>query len=218
MALVVYRNENTNDFYIESHRIDGKGKMLAGHPLTLKCISELAGSFAVERGGIPHGTVPENMLFCDTRKGHERYVWYNPPRKRMMFFHSNLDIRDGEYAVPGLIYATCGEQLTIYAFREEKPGMDSVLCKAPLFNVTNENVCLGNAKIPFPDNPSFSDYTGYWEQKCWQSEFSHLGSNGNPTKNDLVTITKNSTESFDYNELIPFKKNRKKVTLMDILS
>ena len=217
MALVVYRNDKTGGLYMELHRINGKGRMLAGQPLTVKCISELADSFAAERGDIPHGILPDNMLFCDSRKGFERYVWYNPPCKRMMFFHSKLNIKDGEYALPGLIYSTCGEHLTIYAFREEKPEMNTVLYKAPLFNVREEKVCLGNSQIHCPENPSFRDYIGYWEKKFWQSEFSHLGANGNPTKNNLVAVTKNAKESFDYRELIPFEKNGKTVTLNDIL-
>jgi PRTRC genetic system protein B len=217
MALIVYRNDRTGNLYLESHRIDEKGRMLAGRPLTLKCITELVDAFAVESGGIPHGILPANTLYCDTRKGHERYVWYNPPRKRMMYFHSELNMEDGEYVVPGLIYDTCGERLDIYAFREEKPEPDSVLYKAPLFNVTGKSVCLGNAKINFSDNPTFTEYTGYWETRFWQTEFSHLGSNGNPTKNNLVIVTKNSTETFDCNELIPLKKKEKIQTLKNLL-
>jgi hypothetical protein len=135
----------------------------------------------------------------------------------MMYFRSTLNIEDGEYAVPGLIYDTCGERLDIYAFSEEKPAMDSVLYKAPLFNVSQERVCLGNARINFPDNPTFMEYINYWEKKFWQSEFSHLGSDGNPTKNNLVIVTKNSTETFDCNELIPLKKKGKIQTLTDLL-
>jgi PRTRC genetic system protein B len=202
---------------MESHRIDEKGRMLAGRPLTLKCITELVDAFTVEGGSIPHGMIPANMLYCDTRKGHERYVWYNPPRKRMMYFNRELNIDDGEYAVPGLIYDTCGERLDIYAFREEKPEKYSILCMAPLFNVTEKSVCLGNTKISFPDNPTFAQYLDCWEKKFWQTEFSHLGSNGNPTKNNLVTVTKNSTEYFDYEELIPLKKKGKTQTLNNLL-
>jgi len=217
MALMVYLNDRTGSYYMESHRINKEGRMLAGRPLTLKCITELADAFAVESGSIPHGIIPANLLYCDTRKGHERYVWYNPPRKRMMYFAGKLNIPDGEYAVPGLVYDTCGERLDIYAFREEKPEPDSVLCLAPLFNVTKERVCLGNAQINLPDNPAFAGYTGYWEKRFWQSEFSHLGSNGNPTKSNLISVTKNAKKSFDRNELIPFKKNGKTLTLNDLL-
>jgi hypothetical protein len=89
--------------------------------------------------------------------------------------------------------------------------------KAPLFNVTGQKVCLGNAKLSFPDNPTFDNYILYWEKKFWLSEFSHLGGNTNPTKSNLVTVTKNSVKSFDNNELLPFKKDNKTQTLKDLL-
>ena len=218
MTLVVYKNNSTGSIYIESHRIDKQGRMLAGRPLTLSCITELVEAFAVEQGNTPHGKIPENMLYSNTRKGRERYLWYNPPCKRMMFFTENLNIENREYHLPGIIYDTHGEHLDVYAFKEEKPESESRLYKAPLFNVTGEKVCLGNAKINFPDNPTFGDYIMYWEKKFWQTEFSHLGGSVNPTKNNLVTVTKNMTGSFDYNELIPLKNKRKILTLKDLLS
>ena len=217
MALVVYKNNQTGSIYIESHKINAGGQMLAGCPLTLKCITELVESFSVEQGTVPHGIVPENLLYFDTRKGHERYVWYNPPGKRMMFFSKSLNIEDGEYHLPGIIYDTGGENLDVYTFKGEKPEAESKLFKAPLFNVTEQKVCLGNAKIKFPDNPTFSAYIEYWEKKFWLTEFSHLGGSQNPTKSNLVAVTKKMTESFDYNELVPVKKNKKTHTLKDIL-
>jgi PRTRC genetic system protein B len=218
MALVVYRNDGTSSIYIESHRINEQGRMLAGQPLTLKCITELIESFSVEQGNTPHGTIPANMLYADARKGHERYVWYNPSRKRMMFFTKNLNIENREYHLPGIIYDTNGEHLNIYAFKEEKPEAESLLYKAPLFNVTGQNVCLGNTKINFPDNPTFEDYIMYWEKKFWLREFSHLGGAANPTKNNLVAVTKSMTDSFDYDELIPFEEKGKILTLKNLLS
>lgn len=217
MALVVYKNSQTGGFYIESHRINEQGRMLAGHPLTLRCITELVESFSAGQGNTPHGAVPENLLYSDTRKGRERYVWYDPPRKRMMFFSRSLNIEDREYHLPGIIYDTDGEHLDVYAFKEEKPEAASILYKAPLFNVTGQKVCLGNAKLNFPDNPTFERYMLYWEKKFWLSEFSHLGGSANPTKSNLVAVTKNSVESFDSNELIPFEKNGKELTLNDLL-
>ena len=217
MALVVYKNNKTGSIYIESHKINAEGRMLAGCPLTLKCITELVESFSVEQGTVPHGTVPENLLYFDTRKGHERYLWYNPPQKRMMFFSQDLNIEDGEYHLPGIIYDTNGENLDIYAFKDKKPEAETKLFKAPLFNVTGEKVCLGNTKIKFPDNPTFSSYIEYWEKKFWLTEFSHLGGSINPTKSNLVTVTKRMAEAFDYEQLIPLKKDRKILTLKDLL-
>jgi len=217
MTLAVYKNNKTGDVYIESHKINAVGRMLAGCPLTLKCITELVESLSVEQGTVPHGIVPENLIYFDTRKGHERYLWWNPPQKRMMFFSKSLNIEDGEYHLPEIIYDTNGENLDVYAFKGEKPEAETKLFKAPLFNVTGQKVCLGNAKIKFPDNPTFSDYIHYWEKKFWLTEFSHLGGNNNPTKNNLVTVTKKMAESFDYDELVPLKKDNKILTLKDLL-
>lgn len=217
MALIVYRNSKSNDIYMESHRINSCGQMLAGKSLTLKCITELVESFSVDQSNIPHGTISKNLLYFDARKGHERYVWHNPPRRRMMFFKKDLNIEDREYDLPGLIYDTNGEHLDIYAFKSKQLDGKSKLYKAPLFNVTGESVCLGSAKLNFPENPTFSDLIAYWEKNFWLTEFSHLGGNVNPTKSNLVTVTKNSTESFDYNQLIPFRNNGKIVTLKDLL-
>jgi len=217
MALVVYKNDKTGSIYMESHRINEQGKMLAGQPLTMKCITELVESFSAEQTNAPHGKISSTMLYCDNRKGHERYVWYNPPRKRMMFFTKKLNIENGEYHLSGIIYDTNGDNLNVYAFKGEKPKSESRLYKTPLFNVTDESVCLGNAEIGFPDNPTFENYISYWEKKFWQSEFSHLGGSKNPTKNNLVAVTKSMKNAFDYNELIPFKENRKILTLNDLL-
>ena len=217
MALVVYRNNKTGSIYIESHKINAEGRMLAGCPLTLKCITELVETFSVEQGTVPQGAVPGNLLFFDTRKGHERYVWYNPPGKRMMYFSRSLNIEDGEYCLPGIIYDTNGENLNVYAFKGKKPEAETKLFKAPLFNVTGQKVCLGNAKIKFPDNSTFIAFIEYWEKKFWLTEFSHLGGNINPTKSNLVTVTKGMRESFDCNELIPFEKNKKILTLKELL-
>jgi len=49
MALVVYKNNKTGSIYIESHKINAGGRMLAGCPLTLKCITELVETFSVEQ-------------------------------------------------------------------------------------------------------------------------------------------------------------------------
>ena len=217
MALIVYQNNKNRGIYIESHRINEQGRMLVGKPLTQKCVSELVESFATEQTNTPYGKVPPNMLYCDTRKGYERYVWYNPPQKRMMFFSDNLNIENREYHLPGMIYDTNGERLNVYAFKEEKPTAESKLYKAPLFNVTDERVCLGNPKIDFPNYPTFENYILYWEKKFWHTEFTHLGGHRNPTKSNLVAVTKKMTDAFNYNELILFKENRKAFTLNDLL-
>jgi PRTRC genetic system protein B len=221
MALVVYQNNQTHSLYVETHPIDKQGKMLAGKPLTKTCITELVEAFTAEQinrqPNIPHGKIPPNMLYCDPRKGQQRYVWYNPPQKRMMFFKKEMNIQNREYYLPGIIYDTSGESLDVYAFKGKKPKPKDILYKAPLFNVTDASVCLGVANINYPNNPTFDDFIMYWETKFWNTEFSHLGGKKNPTRNNLVTVTKLMTDFFNDDELLPFEKNNKPFTLKDLL-
>jgi len=209
MALIAYKDANEHSYYIESHDINAKGQMKAGVPMSEACITELVSSFSQEQIVTPTGLIPPNLLFSDNRLGHQTYIWYNPPGKQMMYFSEKLNIPDGEYRIPGLVYVAKGERLNIYSYKGKKPTQ---LYKAPFFNTSNGSVCLGNAKIAYPQKPSFFDIIKYWEDKFWLTEFSHLGGGGNPTKNNLVLVTKNSKEVFDYKELIPMN-----ITLKDIL-
>ena len=71
--------------------------------------------------GIPHGRIPGNMLLCDSRKGRERYIWYNPPQKRKMYFQDGLHITNGTFNVPGVIYVVERECMDIHAFKGTIP-------------------------------------------------------------------------------------------------
>jgi len=210
ISIIGYKNQD--DYYFETHPIDKTDEgytMGVGAPLTVECISEIASNFSVEYSMEPHGCMPSNLLYFDNRVGHQRYIWYNLPRKRMMYFTKSLNIEDGEYCVPGIIYVVTGDKLDVYAFKGKKPK--SELFKAPYFNVSDAAVCLGVAKVAYPDNPSFSDFLKYWEDKFWLTEFSHLGRN--PIKGNLVLVTKKSKEKFDEKVLLPSDK-----TLKDLLN
>lgn len=204
MALVVY--ESSNDFYIESHEIDNKGRMLAGVPLSKESISEIIETFSVEYSETPYGRTPSHMLYIDNRQGSEKYIWYNPPQKRMMYFSKKLKIKDQEYFVPGVIYEVESDTMNIYAFKGKKPRVNQKLYKAPFFNVTGSSVCLGNANISKPKDLTYEQLIDYWEKRFWQTEFTHLGGNSNPTKNNLVTTTKKWIKEFDYSELVESSK------------
>lgn len=164
----------------------------------------------VTRQDQPHGKIPTNMLWCDTRKGHERYIWYNSPGKRQMFFSERLNIPDGTFHVPGVIYRASGDRLEIFAYKGEAPAEDSPLFLAPFFNVTGSSVCLGNASLTPPENMTFSKLLEHWEKRFWLSEFSHLGGSRNPTESNLVSVTEKArTNPFDYNELKPMDRQLK---------
>lgn len=215
-ALIAYKLQNKGfakeSYYLELRPIDEKGRMRAAVPVTYEFMNDLTESFSAEMNGIPHGRIPENLLWCDTRKGNERYVWYNPPARRRMFFHSQLNLTGGEFNLPGIIYLADKERLDVFAFKGDRPEEETELYLAPYFNVTDSSVCLGSSRAEKPENPSFRELLEYWERLFWMSEFSHLGANGNPTRNNLVLVTENArNKPFDYRELKPMDKKLKDI-------
>ncbi len=209
IALVAYRNDDS-EYYMESHDIDEKGRLLEGVPLSRECITELVSGFSPEQSRMPSGKIPSNLLYADTRTGHERYVWYNPPGRRMMYFTESLNLEDEMYHIPGVLYVVSDNTLDIYAFKGRRPS--GKLYKAPFFNVTGARVCLGNANPEYPGSPGYEDIQQYWEKRFWMTEFSHLGGHSNPTKSNLFTATRKWKDAFDYEELLPHEE-----TLKDLL-
>lgn len=214
-VLVAYANEDDKKYFLEMRAIDKNGNMSEGCPVTVDFMNELVRNYSEVQNGTPHGTLPPNLLYCDTRKGNERYVWYNPPQRRVMYFVDSLKIENGEYSLPGVVYeAKEGGGLNIYAFKGDMPTPETQLYKAPFFNITGSNVCIGHAKIERPVNPTFVSLLDYFEKRFWLTEFSHLGSGGNPTTTNLVLVTKAARHApFNLDELKPLDK----LKLKDIL-
>ena len=120
-ALIAYEYQEghyaSGSHYLELRPINKKGRMEAGIPVTYEFMDSLVESYSDGNRRIPHGWLPPNMLWCDTRRGHESYVWYNPPGKRRMFFKNDLNIGDGMFHVPGVIYIIKNERMDIFAYK-----------------------------------------------------------------------------------------------------
>lgn len=219
-ALIAYTQEQdgynacNNNYFLEIREIDEEGNMGEGRPVTVEFMNELVRGYSERHSATPYGKMPANLLWCDPRKGSERYIWYNPPQKRMMFFNGSLKIENAEYNLPGVIYEAGEHGMNIYAYKDKKLKEDSTLYAAPFFNVTGASVCLGSARIEKPKDLTYVNLLEYWEKKFWLTEFSHLGGNGNPTKSNLVLVTKAARDSmFDMEELKPLNN----LKLKDIL-
>ena len=192
-ALIAYAEGNdchnlyNNHYFVEVRDIDESGMMGEGRPVTVEFMTELVRGYSEKHSTTPYGKIPSNLLWCDPRKGSEKYIWYTPPRKRMMFFKEALKIENAD---------------------------NTELYAAPFFNVTGASVCLGSAKIEKPKDLTYAKLLEYWERKFWLTEFSHLGGNGNPTKSNLVLVTKAAKDrDFNLEELKPLNN----LKLKDIL-
>ena len=213
-ALIACSTDGGDMHFLEVRSINENGEMSEGRPVTVEFITELIKGYSERHGSTPHGRIPPNMLWSDTRKGNEKYIWYNPPQKRMMFFKDSLKIENAEYNLPGVIYEVRDERMNIYAYIDKELTAETNLYAAPFFNVTGASVCLGFAKIDKPTEMTYDKLLEYWEKKFWLTEFSHLGGGGNPTKSNLVLVTKAAKDApFNLKELKPLRK----LKLKDIL-
>lgn len=214
-VLIAYADEDGKKHFLEMRAIDQNGNMGEGRPVTVGFMNDLVRNYSEAHDGTPCGTLPANLLYCDTRRGTERYVWYNPPQKRMMYFVESLKIENAQYNIPGIIYESReGGGMDVYAFKGASPNPETKLYAAPFFNVTNASVCMGNPKIERPRQPTFGTFLEYLEKRFWLTEFSHLGGGRNPTKSNLVLVTKDARDRpFNLDELIPLNN----LKLKDIL-
>lgn len=205
-ALIAYKVSKTrkNDsYFVEARPIDEKGRMGEAMPVTYELMNEIALNYSEVNSHTPYGPIPAAMLYCDTRKGSERYVWYNPPGRRQMYFAKALNIPNDTYNVPGTIYAATGGALKVFCFVGERPEPETDLMHGPYFNVSSSgSVCLGTSSIEKPTAPTYRQLLEYWEKRFWLTEFTHLGGGSNPTRKNLVVVTKAAaSEPFDNKQL-----------------
>ena len=86
-ALIAYCcEEPQRKYYLETRPILENGKMGEGRPVSHEFMNRLLSAYSESHSGTPFGFVPERLLYCDVRMGREKYVWFDPPGRRMMYF------------------------------------------------------------------------------------------------------------------------------------
>lgn len=75
-ALIAYASEDDKNFFLEIRDINDRGNMAEGRPITQEFMNELVKGYSERHSSTPYGKVPSNLIYCDSRKGSERYVWY----------------------------------------------------------------------------------------------------------------------------------------------
>lgn len=190
-ALVFYKSTLSGGGSYVEHRPIRNAMMCAGTPLEVNTLAKMmkaVDKFAHDTASIVslHGEIPKGLLYAATGIDNYKLVWYRSPERRMMYFAEILGIPNGWMRVPGLVYATDGKRLRVFAYKGPKPK--DVLFKAPFFN-TGDYVCLGNARIQKPKEQTYLNWMRYWEDMFWKSEFVHiLGEN--PIDGNLSLVTK----------------------------
>ena len=221
LAVIIYKNNNSEDYYLESHNINDNGQIGAGKPLQQETIQGMVNVFFDEKQNKIKisGLLPENLLsFQLTNGGSYKMIWYRPAEIRVLHFAKALKLSTGEMWVPAMIYQATNRGLNVYALKSNsRPSDKTALLRAPFFNVGNDgSVCLGNANIKKPTENAYSALQKYWEDLFWLSEFTHINGN-NPTKSKVSEVYKKLLASkkqlkwSDINELIATKQTLKSI-------
>jgi PRTRC genetic system protein B len=193
VAIVVYKDNYGDNFYLESHSVNADGALMEGKPLKQETIAGMVDVFFDERKNMLRvtGFMPENILSFDLLPGgNYKMVWHRPAEVRVMHFSKALKLKTGKTWVPSVIYAVDAGSLSVFAKKtNNRPELKTALFRAPFHNVGDDgHVCLGSAKVKKPSVTNYESLMKYWEDLFWLSEFTHLNGASNPTKTDLKKV------------------------------
>lgn len=220
LAIMVYeriKSYSGRGYYLESHDVDEKGRIMAGKPLMQETIQGIVDVFFEDNqhNSQISGVMPENLLsYKQHSGGFYEMVWYRMPEERVMLNAEQLKLKTDKIIAPGMIYRVNRKSLSIFSFKDKnRPVAATPLMMPPFFNVSdNGSVCLGNAVVKKPAIKSFDSIIKYWEDLFWLSEFTHVSGSHKCKSGDLIKMWRGligTKKPFDENELLPTKKQLK---------
>jgi len=193
-TLVVFKKQgNENDCYVESYDMDNAGRPINGHPLSVKECHALAKALTMnlKKGQgflIPEGLLPKNVLHIDSQTDGS-VIWHTPAQSQQLLFLSSLNIPCGIAGVPALLWKAKKGSLQIFALPDEAVSLQTVLHKAPFFNLyTDGRVCMGNVRTSIPANCCLEKFIQLWEYHFFNSYFSHTIHGESPVKGNLIQL------------------------------
>lgn len=173
-AVLIYRESaaNTARAYASIHAVEvaeGRPIILAGKPMTPRAAHRLARDLCRQ-------SASAGAFFLDGRtlySSPDLLVWWQPATRRHIAFHcTELGERGEVVPHPALVFAIGTGGWRVWALRgNERPGPDTLLYRAPYFNVSdNGAICQGSSTVPTGDAASRIDA---WSDAFFGSFFSH---------------------------------------------
>jgi PRTRC genetic system protein B len=219
-ALLIYKNAEKNNTYVEAFDIAHDGKPINAHPLTIQESIALAKALDTSEDLQtsfldPIGLLPKNVLYIN--RGRNAFaLWQTPAQKVRLLFKEGLSIPNGEAWVPPMIWKAGRGALFVYALNSNEPAaINTPLCAAPYFNIYGDGkVCLGNVCLSIPRDCGLEEFIRLWEIYFFNSFFSHTLGNS-PVKGNIVQLWQklvNTDEPFPLEKLTPIK-----LTIKDLL-
>lgn len=197
-AIIVYQANSyncDNRYYIESRSVKKDGTLGVAKPVSRSFIQGIAKTFKHEEEMQPHGPMPGNFLFADSRLGQETYIWWTPPGLKTLHFVEGLAINDGQYWMPGCVWVAKKNTLSVFCYAGKRPTNKTKLLYGPFFNYYDGgSICLGNARVEWPEDITWRDIQQHWEKLFWGSINSHTICNPMKEKENLVIAIKEAAD------------------------
>lgn len=147
VGVVVYRRED--EYYLQSHEIIRSGDKFTwgpGKPFQREDLHALANSVKAESFSALKlkGLLPDNVLYFQPSVNGSKFIWYQKPQRYHLQFEIP-GIKDGDYFMPGTLFAVSDNKLYIFSFKgTDKPDLKTELFHAPFYNTeSNGLVCMG---------------------------------------------------------------------------
>jgi len=223
VCLMIYRQkkEHTSDeFYLETRKFKKTSlgyRILEGKPLDRNTHSKLSKYFKKSKNDNVYcdGLFPENILYFGENNSEPHIIWYRKKSAASLIFKKELNVKDGVYIMPTLVFMLKNNTLSVFAVKTNSPNENTRLYKAPFHNIYNDgSVCMGSALIM--DSNELKTIIKNYENAFFNSKFSHFQNEGSPIKGNLNTYFNrivNKHLPFDTSLLINHKKKLKSLTL-----
>jgi PRTRC genetic system protein B len=200
-----------DSYYVEIQNIsqdkNGKDHRGAARPITREALGKLISLVNLKNddGFIKSKIIPECLLSFNPEKGKRKIVWWKKPGYIDMVFSEKTKIPNGLIHLPSLLFVMDGK-LRIFSMKGSKrPNLNTSLCHAPILNYyDNNSLCWGSVNVEVPDGLMIDEEMNFWEDKLWNSEFSHAGGY-TTTKTDIMKLYRklvNTDKRFPAGELI----------------
>jgi PRTRC genetic system protein B len=230
LALVVYQHTirtSEQQYYIESHCIDENGALMAARPLQQDTLQGIVDVFynSHNTSSDISGPIPGNLLYFSKMPGSKyKMAWWVSEMKQHLFFTTETKIKSGYAWIPPTLFVVNDNRLFVYAMKKnERPSPKTPIMIAPYYNLSDSGLmCLGNAVVKKPAVKTFENTMQYWMDLFFLSEFSHESGTDNKVEGGNLDqvwkdLLKNKKKRFDSNLLLPYKRNKKNVTLNQVI-
>lgn len=198
-AILLFHNDKEDHCYVEAYDIDGTGRAMNAHPLSVEEAMALSKVLEVDKETEksflrPEGLLPDNVLHINP-SAEGAVIWYTQPQQRQLFFKKNLGVPNGKAYVPALLWKATEEELVLYALKAKgTPALNTPLYDAPFFNMYKSGkVCMGTVSIEKAN--SLETFICSWEDYFFNSYFSHLINEHNSVKDNIVQLWQQQVSS-----------------------